>query len=652
MSDQSPTASSPVNPGLDLEERVSTRRTLTGKYKYIIYVVTTAMALFHLYVLAAMPLDPWLMRIFHLQFVMIIGFLSYAGSVRSVGKVKLLDLALIAMTVSYMLYALWDYDELLQRLGVYPEQMDVLFSLFAVVAVLELTRRTVGWTLTILALVFIGYCFVGPYLPGILWHKGYSTERILTTLFSTNGIFNIPVGVTARFVYLFVLFGAFLEISGASSFFMDAANAISGRARGGPAKVAIISSGLLGMVSGTATGNVVTTGTLTIPLMKRTGYDPFFAGAVEATASTGGQIMPPVMGAAVFLMAQMLEIPYSEIMFAAALPAVLYYAALYFTVDFEADRIGLVGCSGEGLHSFRQLLPRCYLALPLLVLMGYILSGSSVVLAGLMGLGAAFVVSCVFIYQQTGRIPSPMIFIDGFRLGGINIIQISATCATAGMIMGVLSLTGLGTKIAGIVIALSQGSLLIALILTMVVTIILGMGLPTLAAYAIPASVIAPALIKFGVPEMAAHLFVLYYACLSAITPPVALASYAAAAIAGVSPFRLSCISVKLGLAGFIIPYMFVFGPQLLLIGSWHEILFVALTATIGVYNLAICVVGHCFTKVAVWKRALFFMAALLLIKPGIYSDGVGVALMLVLILSQFWLSKRSAQPTVPKGEH
>lgn len=618
------------------DENLSLKRTLSGWWMKSIYAVTAVMALYHIYILAFAPIDPWMFSITHLQFVMVLGFLFYAGRSKNRDKVGFIDIFLILASLSSFVYMMWEFDELVHRAGVLPEGYDTFFGLLAVITVIELTRRTAGWALTSLLLIFIAYCFAGPYLPGILWHKGYSFERLVSFLFSPNGIYNVPLGVTARFVYIFVLFGAFLELSGAAPFFMDFSYALAGRSRGGPAKVAIISSGLLGMVNGTSTGNVVTTGSLTIPLMKRTGYDPYFAGAVEAVASTGGQIMPPVMGAAVFLMAQMINKPYTDIMIAAIIPALLYYVALYLSVDLEAGRLKLLGVEKEMLPPWSQIRAQAHMALPILVLLYYLLFlSSSVVLAGLMGLASAIFIGVVDRAVKRKKMYTPTEVFDTIKSGGTNVIQITATCAAAGIIMGTLTLTGLGLKVATIVVDISGGSLLLTLFLTMGVTIILGMGLPTIAAYAIPASVVAPALLEMGVNEMAAHLFILYYASLSAITPPVALASYAAAAIAGVSPIKLAVIGLRLGMAGFIIPFMFVYGPQLLLMGNVSSIVLACVTALIGVYALSIAIVGYFKEPVSKPCRVLFTLAAVVLIKPGLYTDILGLAVFIALLLWQ-----------------
>jgi len=644
QSETTPQMSAPVSDG----ENLSLKRNFKGtKWMYFIYLVTCIMVVFHVYILAVSPVDPWVFSMGHLQFGVTLGFLCYAARAKSAKHVTLVDIGFILASLASYGYLLWNFDELVQRAGVLPEGYDILFGLFAIAAVVELTRRTAGWALTLLLAAFVAYCFIGPYLPGILWHKGYSFERVVSFLYSPNGIFNIPLGVTARYVYIFVLFGAFLELSGAAGFFMKFAYALAGQSRGGPAKVAIISSGLLGMVNGTSTGNVVTTGALTIPLMKRTGYNPYFAGAVEATASTGGQIMPPVMGAAVFLMAQMMNTSYITIMVAATIPALLYYVALYFSVDLEAARLGLIGLPRNQLPSWKEVRAQIYLAFPLFVLLAFLLiMNASVVLAGLMGLVSAVIIGFFHRLYKVKRMFTPIEILDAVRDGGVNVIQITATCAAAGIIMGTLTLTGLGLKIATIVVDLSGGSLLVCLLLTMSVTIILGMGLPTIAAYAIPASVIVPALVEMHVPLLPAHLFVLYYASLSAITPPVALASYAAAAIAGVSPFKLSVMGLKLGLAGFIIPFMFVYGPQLTLIGETSSIAQATITALIGIFALAVCVVGYLRTSLNMPTRLLLFAVALLMIKPGTMTDAIGAAILAVLLFWQFKIAKnKTAAP-------
>ncbi|MBZ4688430.1 MAG: C4-dicarboxylate transporter [Clostridiales bacterium] len=607
-------------------------RELAGFWKKFVYIVTALMAGFHIYFLGFKVIDPWVLRLAHLQFVVIIGFLYFPGWKKAKKNVHIVDLILIVLSLSTLVYVLNQFDKIIFRAGVVPTTLDVVFGAFAIITVVELTRRTTGKALPILVALFFLYALVGPYLPGMLWHKGYSLERVISFLFSKTGIYNIPLGVTARFVYLFILFGAFLEICGTGKFFMDFSYAVAGKTRGGPAKVAVISSGLFGMINGTSTGNVVTTGSFTIPLMKNVGYSGYFAGAVEACASTGGQIMPPVMGAAAFLMAQLIGVPYVDIMFAAIIPAILYYLAIFLMVDMEAVRLGLKGLPKEEIPSLKEVVKTVYLALPLFVILYYlIIIRSSIVLAGLAGIASCFVIY-ILINLPSGKKIKLKDILEVLHEGGKNVVRVSTTCASAGIIMGILTLTGLGMKVASIIINLSQGNLFLALFLTMIVCIILGMGLPTIAAYAITASVVAPALIKLGVPEIPTHLFVLYFSCLSAITPPVCLASYAAAAIARVKPLKLAFVGLKLGVAGYIIPYMFVYGPSLLLYGGAGKILLTTVSATLGVIALAIAIQGYLWGNISKISRILFFVVALSLIKPGLTTDIVGFALFIILL--------------------
>lgn len=611
-------------------------REISGNWKKFVFILTAFMAISHMYILGFYPIDPWIIRIVHLQFAVILGFLYFPGW-KSSKKVHIIDLAFILLSLGSLYYVLDTFDKLIFRAGVFPLPLDVLFGIFAIITVLELTRRSTGFGLVIVVIVFLLYCFIGPYLPAVLWHKGYSFERVVSFLFSTNGIYNAPLGASAQFVYLFVLFGAFLQICGTGKFFMDFSYLIAGRTRGGPAKIAVISSGLFGMINGTSVGNVVTTGSFTIPLMKRIGYSGSFAGSVEACASTGGQIMPPVMGAAAFLMAQLIGIPYVEIMFAAIIPAMLYYYSVYLMVDLEAARLGLSGLTSDQIPPAKDVLKTSYLALPLFVVIYFLtVVNTSITLVGIIGIASALLIGFAVSFYSDNKLTLNKI-LEACLDGGKNIVSVAATCAAAGMVMGVLTLTGLGMRVATIVINLAQGELLVALFLTMLVCIVLGMGLPTIAAYAITASVVAPALIEMGVSPMATHMFVLYYACLSAITPPVALASYAAAALAGVKPMKLAMVALKLGLAGFIIPFMFVYGPAMLLIGTTTEIIIATITALIGVFALATAIQGFLWGKVPTALRIVLFIAALALIKPGLLTDAVGISLLAGSVAIQYY---------------
>jgi TRAP transporter 4TM/12TM fusion protein len=519
-----------------------------------------------------------------------------------------------------------NFDEWIFRVGVVPTTWDTIISLTFIIAILEMTRRTTGLALSIIASLFILYGYFGNYLPGLLYHKGYSWPRILTYLYSLDGILGLPIFVSAAYVYIFVIFGAFLRGSGVGAYFIEFANAVIGWARGGPAKVAIISSSLFGTVSGSSAANVVGTGSFTIPMMKKMGYKPHFAAAVEAVASTGGQIMPPVMGAGAFLMAEILGVPYVKVLLAALLPACMYYIAVYFMVDFEAAKTGLVGLPRSELPDKRKTLKKLYMFFPLFTLVYYIVFElASIIKAGTMAIAACVIVSWT---DKEFRMGGRKI-VEALAGGARGAIEMAGTCAAAGIVIGVISQTGVGLKFATILLEYSRGILPLALMLSMVVAIILGMGMPTTAAYAICAAVITTGLTNLGAIPIAAHLFVFYFACISAITPPVALAAYAGAAIAKAHPNRVGFTAMKLGVAAFIAPYMFIFNPAMLLIGNPVDVVLVIATSLFGTFALACGMQGWLLGKpVSFLYRVPLIGGALLMIKPGVVTDLVGLALL------------------------
>lgn len=615
-------------------ELVRTRE--LGRFgKSAVFLVGLSCTLFHLYCLLINPIDPWYFRGMHLVFLSILCFLLYPGWKGAQSKVHILDYVFILMVVVPFVYMVVNFEEWIYRVGVRPTSWDTIISLMFVIAVLEMTRRTSGLALTIIAGLFILYGYFGKYLPGLLYHKGYSWPRILTYLFSLDGILGLPIFVSATYVYIFVVFGSFLRSSGVGDYFIKFANALVGWARGGPAKVAIVSSSLFGTVSGSSAANVVGTGSFTIPMMKSMGYKPHFAGAVEAVASTGGQIMPPVMGAGAFLMAEILGIPYVKVLVAAILPAVLYYVAVYLMVDYEAAKTGLVGLPKEKLPDRRETFKEVYMFLPLAVLVYFIaIKMVSIVRAGTMALATCVIVSWT---KKEKRMKLKQI-LNSLSSGALGAIEMAGTCAAAGIVIGIISQTGVGLKFASILLSLSEKSLALALFLSMVVAIILGMGMPTTAAYAICAAVITTGLVKLGAMPLAAHLFVFYFACISAITPPVALAAYAGAAIAKANPNQVGFTAMKLGSAAFIVPYMFVFEPSLLLIGDPLNIILAGASSLIGTFSLACSMQGYLLGReINFYLRIPLFISAILLIKPGLYSDLVGIlTLAVVTLISRF----------------
>ena len=608
-----------------------------GKFgSWVLYIVGAVCSLFHLYCLLISPIDPWYFRGMHIVFLAFMCFLLYPGWEGARKKVHPVDYILILMVIIPFIYMVINFDEWIYRVGVVPTTWDTIISLMFIIAMLEMTRRTTGTALMIIAIIFILYGYFGRYLPGLFYHKGYSWPRIFTYLFSLDGILGLPIFVSAAYVYIFVIFGAFLRSSGVGAYFIQFANSIVGWARGGPAKVAIISSSLFGTVSGSSAANVVGTGSFTIPMMKSMGYKAHFAGAVEAVASTGGQIMPPVMGAGAFLMAEILGIPYVKVLVAAILPAAMYYLAVYFMVDFEAAKTGLVGLPKDQLPSKKETLKRIYMFAPLGVLVYYIaIAMASIIKAGTLAVAACVIVSWTSKETRMGLKK----IIDSLANGAKGAIEMAGTCAAAGIVIGIISQTGIGLKFATILLDFSKGILPLALFLSMVVAIVLGMGMPTTAAYAICAAVITTGLTKLGAIPIAAHLFVFYFACISAITPPVALAAYAGAAIAKAHPNKVGFTAMKLGIAAFIAPYMFIFNPAMLLIGSPLEVIEVAVTSLLGTFALACSMQGWLMGRAIPFALRIPLIAgAILLIKPGIYTDLAGIGLLiLTYILSRIW---------------
>lgn len=523
-------------------------------------------------------------------------------------------------------------DNIVARAGA-PTQADIVLGFITILIVLEAARRTIGIALPVVAIAALFYAYLGPYMPGLLAHKGYSFRRIFPYQFlTTEGVYGVPLGVSATFVYLFILFGTFLDKTGAGQFFIDLAFAMTGSSQGGPAKAAIVSSGLLGTVSGSSVANVVTTGTFTIPLMKKVGYEPHFAGAVEAASSTGGQIMPPVMGAAAFIMAEVLGVPYIQVAAAAAIPAVLYYISLFAQVHFCAGRLGLKGIPRDELPDLKETLRRgWHLLLPLLVLIVILVFGYSPMKAVFWTI--VLVVALSFVKPET-RITGPKM-IETLQEGAQSAVEVAAACACAGIVVGVVTMTGLGLKLAGLIIAWSRGLLALALPLTMLASILLGMALPTTAKYVVLSTLAAPALVRMGVPPMAAHMFILYFGVVADITPPVALAAYAAAGVAGANSMKTGWTALQVGLAAFILPFMFAYSPSLVLIGSIGEIILAFITASVGTVCLAAAIQGWFIGKSNSFERIICLVAALLLIKPGIVTDIIAAIGLSIVITKQ-----------------
>jgi TRAP transporter 4TM/12TM fusion protein len=538
------------------------------------------------------------------------------------------DLVLAALSIVCIGYMFVNYDYIVNRFPTaHPlAASDQLTGGLAILLVLAATWRTIGASLPLVALAFIAYALVGPWLPGALGHRGLSFEILIDqTDFTTEGIFGIPLAVAGSYVILFIIFGAFLEKSGAGKFFMSFANAIAGGARGGPGKVSVVSSSLFGTISGSAVANVMVDGWLTIPMMKKTGFKPEAAAAIEAVASTGGQIMPPVMGAAAFVMAEFLGWSYTKVMIAALIPALFYYGALFAAIHFNAVRTGLRGIPRDELPSLRGiLLSEGHLFAPVIVILVLLLWGFTATYAAIVS--AAAVIAISWVRPRTGL--RWRTCLAALREGAEQTIPVAMACACAGIVIGVVLQTGLALRFTSFLLDLASGHLMLALLVTMVAGIVLGMGMPTTPAYIMQAALLIPAIIKLGVPPVAAHMFAFYFSCLSAVTPPVALAVYAAASIGGAGLWGAGLQAVKFAAAGFIVPFFFVYSPALLFQGAWPEILRAVVTGTIGVVVLAAGLEGQ-FLRRATWlERGIFIAAALLLIDPGAATDLIGLALL------------------------
>ncbi len=608
-----------------------------------IYLLGLAMSFFHIYILTIRAIDPWYFRTMHVVFAGLLVFALVPGwKTKRPDRLPIVDIIFMLMLVAPAAYIFINFDEWIYRVGVVPETWDFIMSLMFVVAVWEMARRASGWPLAILAGIFILYGHFGNYMPGLFYHKGYDWDREITYLFSLDGILGLPVLASAHYIFLFVLFGAFVDSSGAGRFFVDFARCIAGRLRGGPAKVSIVSSALIGTASGSSVANVVVDGVLNIPLMKASGFRGAVAGAIEAMNSTGGQIVPPVMGAGAFLMAEILGIPYPKVALAAVIPAFFYFSAAYFMIDFYSASIGLKGLKKEELPIFHKImLEKGYLLIPIVALLICLMVLMySPYRAAMVGIITLIIVSWVRASTRMG----PKKVLDVLSKGARGAMEIAATCAAAGIIVGILTQTGLGQKFAMIIFSYSGGNLYLALVFTMLIAIVLGMGMPTTAAYAICASVLAPALIQLNVPEIAAHLFIFYFACLSALTPPVALASFAAAAIASAKTWEVGWQGMRFAIAGFIIPYLFVLGPAMVLEGTAAEIVLVVITGTMGVIALSASVQNWLLTSCAKWERIVLLAASITLIKPGWLTDVIGLGLLGVVVVIQF-ARRRKVKP-------
>ncbi len=572
--------------------------------------------------------------------IVFIGFLTYPikkGHVK-VNFMPWYDIVLMLVGTGCFLYFAFNAMTLI-RLATRIEPIHVVIGAVGILILLELCRRCVGLPI----LCVVGVLLVYTFYNQLSWNADFyqALKNIIYKLFyTTNGVIGTPVNVCYTYIVLFIIFGAFLERTGIANFFISFANRIAGWSSGGPAKVAVISSALCGMVSGSSVGNTVTTGSVTIPMMKKTGYKPEFAGAVEAAASTGGQIMPPIMGAAAFLMAEYMGLPYATVAVKAILPAVLYFTGIFIAVHLEAKKLGLKGLSRDEMPAWKDLGRKSYLLLPLILLVWLVSSGAKTMqFSAAVSILAAVVVG----FLNKGERLTPKKIFEALEAGARGAITVGVACAVAGMIAGCITVTGLASILINGIVGLAGNAQIIGLALTMVCCIILGMGVPTTANYCIMASTCAPILIKMGIPVVAAHFFVFYFGIVADITPPVALAAYAGSAIAKSDPMKTGVNATKLAIAAFIVPYIFAYSPALLFenVSGWWEVTQICISALLGIFGIAAALNGHLYKKVPWYFRLLLVAGGLGMMIPGTLTDVVGLALVALVIVVQYWSAKR-----------
>jgi TRAP transporter 4TM/12TM fusion protein len=608
-------------------DRESSFRRLRGPWAAVVLFVSVGLAVFQVYTAATIPLAPQLQRSIHLGLGLGLLFLLYPVSFRVVSRESppWYDVVLALLGVGVGAYHVIFYQELLARTGI-NTTMDFVVAGFAVLLVLEGTRRVAGWPMVLVASGFLAYALWGNYLPGLLGHRGLSFERVLEhSYLGLEGIMGIPLGVSATVIFVYLLFAQVLEKTGIRQVFIDIAMALTGTSPGGPAKAAVVSSAFEGTISGSSIANTAGSGSFTIPMMKSLGYRPEFAAAVEAAASTGGQIMPPIMGAAAFVMVEFLNVSYWDIAKAAAIPAVLYFTGVFLMVHFEALREGLKGLPRQSLPKLTEVIRRNgYLLLPLAVIFWLMESGSSAPKAAVWSMALAMLLG---LFRRETR-PGLRGLLKVMESAARAAVPVIAACAAAGIIVGVVTLTGIGLKLSANMVDLAGDRLLVALFFTMVASLILGMGIPTTATYIVLATMAAPALVKLGVEPIAAHLFVFYFGVVADITPPVALAVYAGAAIANSNPWKTGIEAVKLALGAFLVPYIFALSPVLVLVGATPLLVLQMLTtAVLGMAAIGAGVAGYWTTNLGALERLALIAGGLLLIDPGLMTDVIGAGI-------------------------
>ena len=622
-------------------------RIWSGWQEYAVKGILAAFSVYTIYVtLFATLLDQVRLPSF-VGLGILMGYLVYPArkGKQKINHIPWYDWIIMILGTAAFFYFVFNAQAIIKQ-GIYFAWYEYVIGAIGILALAELCRRSVGIPILCVAAFFV--CYALYFFSQKLGFVGALKTMIYRLFYTTTGIFTTPIDVCSKYIAVFIIFGAFLERTGISDFFIQLANSLAGSASGGPAKVAVISSALCGMVSGSSVGNTVTTGSVTIPMMKKTGYRPEFAGAVEAAASTGGQIMPPVMGAAAFLMIDYVGVPYSSIIVRAILPAALYFMGIFIAVHLEAKRTGLRGIPKDQLPQFSKLIKKAYLLLPLIILVVMV----SMNLKTMAFSAATAIVACIVVslFNKENRI-TPMKFFDALANGGKSCISIIAACGIAGCVAGCIAMTGLASQIISFIIRIAGDKLIIALFFTMLCCIVLGMGVPTTANYCIMASTCAPILIKMGVPTIAAHFFVFYFGIVADITPPVALAAYAGSAIAKSDPMKTGVNATRLAIAAFIVPYIFAMDPTMMFVGveHWYQIVLICITSVIGIYGVASGLAGFTFTNMAWYARILAIVGGLLLLAPSTWTDIAGLVVVAGVVILQYLLSKKNA-PTPAKA--
>ncbi len=618
----------------------------------LIAVIGVTFSIFHLYAAYFGQAQSYLHRTMHVTLMIVICILLKPAGRKSwkepINAWLGYDIACIAMTIGVQAYICWDVFAFINRRGL-ADPVDMAVGVAMILLVMDATRRVIGWIMVVLGAFFILQSAYGEYFFGIFYGPSIDWSLIVNDLFmEEEGIYTIPISISASFVVLFIVFGAFIMRTGVGELFKDIAYGLMGRQVGGPAKAAVMSSAFMASISGSAVSNVATTGTFTIPLMKRMGYPPAFAGAVEACASTGGVFTPPVMGAVAFIMAEFLGVPYWDVVKAAAIPALIYFTAVLAMVHFRSHRMGLAAQADADLPSaWGAIRERGHMLLPVVALVGALVVGYSPIFAALLGIVCVFALSW---FRAETRM-TPVTFLGALEDAARMMVSVAVPSAAAGLIVGALYFSGLAVRFSTSIIDLSQGSTILALALAMVICIILGMGITVTALYILVAALVVPALTKLGVEPMAAHLFAFHFGVHSYITPPVALSAFAAAAIAGSDPMKTGFQAARLALAAYILPYMFVYSPGLVAVGAWHEILIAAATAMVGVIALAAAVEGWLFRPAPGWQRIALAAGAILLVMPPLWSHAAGFVIVAAIAGIQ-WLGRAPASGVRAGPEH